>query len=93
MEAITKNQEPKDFTVHMMIKDKLHLEDKLVYANSNGPQAKPHGMWARTEVIGGFGDFVRAQSPYGKSTLTDIAWHEENMVVLGGVQYTMENIF
>ena len=89
MEEITRNQE----TNQILIKDKLHFEDKLVYANSNGPQSKPHGMWARTEVIGGFGDFVRAQSPYGKSTLTDIAWHEENMVVLGGVQYTMENIF
>ena len=50
MEEITRNQE----TNQILIKDKLHFEDKLVYANSNGPQAKPHGMWARTEVIGGF---------------------------------------
>ena len=57
MEEITRNQE----TNQILIKDKLHFEDKLVYANSNGPQAKPHGMWARTEVIGGFGDFVRGR--------------------------------
>ena len=75
------------------VNDRLHFEDKILYADKNGPQAKPHGMWARTEVIGGFGDFVRAQSPYGKSTLTDISWHESNMVVIGGVQYTMENLF
>lgn len=79
--------------VNLSLNDKLHFEDKILQAAVNGPQAKPHGMWARTEVIGGFGDFVRAQSPFGKTTLTDIGWHEENMVVIGGVQYTMENIF
>ena len=79
--------------VNLSLSDKLHFEDKIVQAAVNGPQAKPHGMWAKTEVIGGFGDFVRAQSPFGKTTLTDIGWHEENMVVIGGVQYTMENIF
>ena len=68
------------------------MQDKVVDTKIDVNQ-QSHGMWARTEVIGGFGDFVRAQSPYGKSTLTDIAWHEENMVVIGGVQYTMENIF
>ena len=48
------------------VNDKLHFEDKVLYAKENGPQATPHsGMWARTEVIGGFGDFVKAQSPFG----------------------------
>ena len=76
------------------VNDKLHFEDKVLYAKENGPQATPHsGMWARTEVIGGFGDFVKAQSPFGKTSLTDVSWHEENMVVIGGVQYTMEQIY
>ena len=76
------------------VNDKLHFEDKVLYAKENGPQATPHsGMWARTEVIGGFGDFVKAQSPFGKTSLTDVSWHEENMGVIGGVQYTMEQIY
>lgn len=75
-----------------LYKDQFTMQDKVVDTKLAVNQ-QSHGMWARTEVIGGFGDFVRAQSPYGKSTLTDIAWHEENMVVIGGVQYTMENIF
>ena len=75
-----------------LYKDRFTMQDKVVDTKIAVNQ-QSHGMWARTEVIGGFGDFVRAQSPYGKSTLTDIAWHEENMVVIGGVQYTMENIF
>ena len=76
------------------VDDKLHFEDKVLYAKENGPQASPHsGMWKRTEVIGGFGDFVRAQSPFGKTTLTDTSWHESNMVVIGGVQWTMEQIY
>lgn len=71
------------------------FNDKLNVGNDSFDilNTPSHGMWARTEVIGGFGDFVRAQSPFGKSTLTDISWHDENMVVIGGVQYTMENIF
>ena len=56
------------------VNDKLHFEDKVLYAKENGPQATPHsGMWARTEVIGGFGDFVKAQSPFGKTSLTDVS--------------------
>ena len=76
-----------------LFKDKLHFEDTVQNAGTKHVDLQSHGMWARTEVIGGFGDFVRAQSPFGKSTLTDISWHEENMVVIGGVQYSMENIF
>ena len=75
-----------------LYKDRLSLQD-TAKVGIQVNQKTHGGMWARTEVIGGFGDFVRAQSPYGKSTLTDISWYEENMVVIGGVQYTMENIF
>lgn len=75
------------------LNDKLHFEDKVVGVKTENVNMQSHGMWKRTEVIGGFGDFVRAQSPFGKSTLTDISWHEENMVTIGGVQYAMENIF
>ena len=76
-----------------LFKDNLHFEDAVQSTGTKRVDLQSHGMWRRTEVIGGFGDFVRAQSPFGKSTLTDISWHEENMVVIGGVQYSMENIF
>lgn len=78
-------------TVDMVLKDQLTLKDDVRFGVDTNMQS--HGIWSRTEVIGGFGDFVKAQAPFGKSTLTDISWHEENMVVIGGVQYAMENIF
>lgn len=71
--------------------DKFHMSDKIVDVSMQTNQS--HGLWRRTEVMYGFGDFVRATSPFGKSTLTGEYRVEENMVVIGGVQYAMEQIF
>lgn len=63
------------------LKDRLNFDDTMVQS----------GLWARTEVIGGYGDFI--MNPNGKSTLGETLFEQHNMVPIGGVQYTMEQLF
>lgn len=84
-----------EYDIHRIsFKDNLCLSDDVEMGVGESVSLESKGgLWARTEVIGGFGDFVHSQSPFGKTTLTDVSWHEENMVVIGGVQYAFEQIF
>ena len=49
------------------------------------------GLWARTEVIGGYGDFNI--NPNGKSSLGEQIFRQSNIVPIGGVSYVMQNLF
>lgn len=52
---------------------------------------EPQGLWAKTEVIGGYGDFKF--NPTGKSTLGEICFEDHNIVPIGGVSYVFEQLF
>ena len=62
------------------VKDRVSLHDKV-----------STGLWAKTEVIGGFGDVWI--NPNGKSTLGEECFRQHNIVPIGGVSYAFENIF
>lgn len=64
------------------IKDNLSFKDKR--------QFKSGGIWAKTEVIAGYGDVF--YNPNGKSTLSEVIFTESNIVPIGGVSYVMQNV-
>ena len=49
------------------------------------------GLWARTEVIGGYGEVNI--NPLGKSTIGETLFRDHNIVPIGGVSYVMEQMF
>lgn len=65
------------------VNDILKLEDSV---NSSG-----RGLWAETEVIGGYGDVI--ENPFGKSSLGEECFRSHNIVPIGGVSYVMEQLF
>ena len=78
-----------------MVNGILHVSDTVstkdsVDANVTLPSLKP-GLWARTEVIGGYGDFQVNEN--GKSSLGEVIFKQKNIVPLGGVSYVMEKVF
>lgn len=68
------------------------FNDKLMFEDSvSGARASGKGLWAKTEVLMGYGDIH--ETPSGKSTLGEVIFAGSNMVTIGGVQYAMEKIF
>jgi len=68
------------------------VTDKLSFTDNIGmPQLSNSGIWARTEVIGGYGDVKL--NPLGKSTLGETCFRQHNIVPIGGVSYVMEHLF
>lgn len=65
------------------IKDDLPMVDKIA-----GNQRR---FWAKTEIIGGYG--IHKNPVTGISELDETIFTTSNTVVLGGVQYAMEQIF
>lgn len=65
----------------MKLNDCVKFNDKI---NSNG-------IWATTEVIGGYGEIHN--NPNGKSTLDEEIFRTKNIVPIGGVSYVMEQMF
>ena len=49
------------------------------------------GMWAKTEVIGGY-DFIEG-GKNSKSTLGEVIFSRHNIVTISGVTYVMQNMF
>ena len=49
-----------------------------------------NGIWATTEVIGGYGEIHN--NPNGKSTLDEEIFRTKNIVPIGGVSYVMEQM-
>ena len=70
----------------LTVKDKFNLNDTV-----NMPNMPSSGIWARTEVIGGYGDVNI--NPLGKSTLGEVCFRQHNIVPIGGVSYVMEQMF
>lgn len=66
-----------------VIKDSMKINDQITNGTS--------GLWARTEVIGGYGDLNI--NPNGKSSLGEEIFHQSNIVPIGGVSYVMQNMF
>lgn len=64
-----------------IVRDKLNFTDNLGQSS----------LWARTEVIGGYGDVNL--NPLGKSTLGEECFRQHNIVPIGGVSFTMSNLF
>lgn len=63
------------------IKDGLSISDNTFKS----------GLWARTEVIGGYGEVN--ENPLGKSTLGEVCFRSSNIVPIGGVSYVMQKLF
>ena len=70
-----------------LIKDNISFKDKSV----DMPEVHS-GLWARTEVIGGYGDFINVPGT-GKTTLGEVCFDTHNMVEIGGVSYVMQQLF
>ena len=66
-----------------IINDSLQFNDHIT-------DGKP-GLWARTEVVGGYGDFNINLN--GKSSLGEQIFSQSNIVPIGGVSYVMQNMF
>ena len=71
---------------NLVLKDRLCLQDAVKF-----PNLHKSGLWSRTEVIGGYGEVN--MNPYGKSTLSEQVFGEENIVPIGGVSYVMQHVF
>jgi len=71
---------------NLILKDNIGMADKLM------PMPKLHrsGIYQRTRVMGGYG-FTRDVN--GVSSLGETTFDEENMIPLGGCQYSFEQLF
>lgn len=69
---------------YKLVKDLISLKDRNTLNNNKS-------MWAKTEIIAGYGDYVN--NPNGKSTIGEVIFKTHNMVTISGVQYTMEKLF
>lgn len=67
-----------------LVKDTFCFNDKI-------EAPKTTGIWARTEIIGGYGEVNI--NPLGKSTLGEECFRQHNIVPIGGVSYVMEHLF
>ncbi len=70
---------------YLKINDHVSLKDGVGFGHIH------NGLWAKTEVIGGYNDVII--NPYGKSTINDPIFTEKNIVPIGGVSYAFEHIF
>lgn len=68
----------------LLFKDRMSYRDTLELIN-------PSNLWARTEVLLGYG--YHEGSKFGKSYLDETIIEDENTVVLGGVQTALQHIF
>lgn len=70
-----------------------HLNDSFSMKDKVGSGYHRHAptLWARTQVIGGYGLHTNPQT--GLSELDEVVFETENMVPIGGVQFAMEQIF
>lgn len=55
------------------------------------PEGPKGGLFARTEVIGGYGDVQI--NPTGKSTLGEQIFNTHNIVPIGGTSYALQHLF
>lgn len=68
----------------------LHLKDSLHMIDGIG-KGKKHqsNLFVRTQVLGGYDRYVDNK---GKTQLGEVCFEEENMVLIGGVQYALEQL-
>lgn len=71
----------------IVLKDRTSLNRDEVLM----PSLQPGGLWAKTEVIGGYGDVNI--NPNGKSSLGEEIFRTHNIVPIGGVSYIMQQAF
>lgn len=75
-------------SVNIKAKDRFSFKDSGILMPV---EDLTNGLWARTEVIGGYGDFII--NPTGKSSLGEQCFNTHNIVPIGGVSYVMEKVF
>lgn len=71
----------------------IKLNDKISFPKDSiqMPDSPSGGLWAKTEVVAGYGDVQI--NPTGKSTVGEQIFSTHNIVPIGGVSYAMEQIF
>lgn len=71
---------------------RIILNDSLLMGDSLGRGARKHqsNLFVRTQVLGGYGRYTDNN---GISQLNEVVFDDENMVLIGGVQYAMEQLF
>lgn len=73
-----------------MINKIMYLEDDLSFKNDTAGIKHSSGMWARTEIIAGYGYH---HNRYGKSILDEEIAKETNTVPISGVQTVFKALF
>lgn len=70
----------------------MQINDRLTFPSDSikFPEAKK-SLWAKTEIIGGYGDFE--SHPTGKSTIGEICFEQHNIVPISGVSYVFQQLF
>ena len=68
----------------------LNLSDRVCMSEKRSAPAHRPGLWARTEVIAGYG---RHKDNKGGTYLDREIFRKSNIVPIGGVQYVMEKLF
>lgn len=66
----------------------IKLQDSFMMSDKFGD--KSQGLFVRTKIIGGHGRYTDDK---GISQLGEVIFEESNMVLIGGVQYAMEQLF
>lgn len=70
---------------NLIINEKISTKETLDFPDVRG------GLWAKTEVIGGYGDVDL--NPTGKSSLSEEIFSTHNIVPIGGASYALQHIF
>lgn len=72
----------------------IKVNDRFAVKDRYGapmPKLRQGGFWARTEVIGGYGDIITKGN--GLSTLGEVLFRQHNIVPIGGTSYAMQKLF
>lgn len=75
------------------MRDKVIRVNECVNFNENSPKPQKTGLWARTEVVVGYGELHNVHNKNAKAYMDETVYTGHNTVVIGGVQYMMERLF
>lgn len=71
-----------------LLKENIAMQDNLGHEFNRNIN---NSLWAKTEIIGGYGDFYN--TPSGKTSVGDEIFRQHNIVPIGGVSYVMQKVF
>ena len=75
--------------MNLKVNDKFIANDGI--GGINMPKLHQSGLWAKTEVLGGYGNISKGRN--GLSTLDEVIFTQHNIVPIGGCSYAMQKLF